>query len=188
MGELIKAGAPVKPNPVEEMQDKLREEAIEIAQKTLATLVALLDPKSRTAPQVFRLIKRTAGIHADLLTVFGGDVLLKQDTHPRDRDDPDEPGIIQYPTLTSQIGGMDSETFGAQAIGQMMGLARSLLMGNNQPSKEIRDLSEALGIATEANLPSNVRSGIEKKLMQALGGEDPPDSLPTANDLMEVTK
>lgn len=182
------------PDPVEGLEAGLRKETVERAKRALGELVMLLDPESKTVQRVLRLIETTANIHSELINSYSGGVM------PRHR----RSGAIQWvndsvesenpmvpvdgiPVLPFS-GGTDNETFGAQAMGQLMSLAKSITKPRENMSQDIRNLSEALAIATEANLPIDVRSGIEKKLTEALGGDARPDSLPTTEELMKEAK
>lgn len=173
--------APVISDPVEELEGRFRTEAVTSAKKTLADLVPLLDPESKTVQRVLRLIKTTTDIYAQLIRSFSGDIIVRRGYSDGNVMPSVNEGINEGINEGTQVlmnpmsQGMDNETFGAQAIGQMIGLGKSLLSSNNNPSREIRDLSEALAIATEAGLPQAVRSGIEKKLTQALGGDKTSD-------------
>lgn len=193
---MIEPTTPVKPDPVEELEVKLRGEAVESAKKALAELIPLLDLESKTVQRVLRLIETTANIHSELINSYLDGVMPRQrrsgaiqwvnDGNEGNSSNPMIP--VDGEPMPAFPAGTDSETFGAQAIGQLMGLAKSITKPRENMSQDIRNLSEALAIATEANLPSNVRSGIEKKLTEALGGAAPPDSLPTAEELMKEVK
>jgi len=166
MTELL-IGHPVVPNPVEEVEQEIRRDAIASAKRTLNKLVALLDSADNSVQRVLHLIEDTSESYQRMLATLGTPAVVRHRKF----------GGVQiasegnYMTNTEPI--LDGETFGAQAVQQLVAGFKDIVGGSKgtpEPRRlgwEIESLTRALATAKTAEL-DDVVGKIKERLGRVL--------------------
>jgi hypothetical protein len=156
--------------------DELRAATVQQARMVLTRLVAVMDEDNAT--RVLRMLADLATTNIAILTDLDPAGLRNG---PRAKLSPGAYGLpgggmvnIGEPMVA---GGMNNETFGAQALGQLLSLVPQIQMGNN-----VKGLTNALKEAKEAGLDEEaelISAKLKNVLGHATGDEEPmPEAAP----------
>jgi hypothetical protein len=149
---------------MEGIERQLGDDIIKQAKTTIERLVSQLD--SGNCARVLRMIETVAEHHREMVASLGlGDDILKR----RKKKMPSWAGdpLDMY---EGGIGsGMDSETFGAQAV-QQIGSTIAGAMGKPYEGRNVESLTNALATAEESKLGQDLVAALRAKLTSMLGG------------------
>jgi len=153
---------------VDEVARGLVTDTVELARKQIEHLLTAMTPDNAT--RVLRTIGDIASKHIDLIVDLDPAQFVGMSVKgPRIGDSGGN--LIGYggsSYIGPVEGGMNNETFGAQALQQLVALGPKLTQSFNK-GKNVQALTSALRDAKEANLSENLIADLEAQIREELG-------------------